>query len=223
MREWSELWKDVFVSSRQERLSFLVFSCGLIGAWSGCWAWTVYQSPAKSIYEIQWKDIAEVKQEKKREYPVEVRAPKKPKKTIHAPQKERVKTASIQIPLNEIQEKELPISEWHIPAFLQKRILRYRDLLGGFYSVNQLSEVYGLKMDLLTKKGVELLVSKPTKCLDIPLISFADLVRHPYFEKDEVRVIFTLRKQEGFHLGQIRDSLKWGDKKWKKVLPYFCQ
>lgn len=223
MREWSDLWKDVLVSSKQERLSFLVFSCLLISAWTAYWAWSEWYVKPSAIYEIQWNDIVDVKPQIPVEKQVAFPPSKKNKKRSLTYQKKAPQPAPIQIYLNEIQDKDLPLEQWHIPSFLQKRILRYRDLLGGFYAVDQLREVYGLKMDLLTKKGVELVISKPVKCLDIPLISFADLVRHPYFEKEDVRVIFTLRKQDGFHLSQIRDSLHWDDKKWKKIQPYFCQ
>ena len=79
-----------------------------------------------------------------------------------------------------------------------KRIVSYRNLLGGYYSVTQLSEVYGIDEDRYNDLA-------PWFSADPSLISVISvntasqdsLNRHPYLNYSQTKVIIQLRKQKG--------------------------
>lgn len=85
-----------------------------------------------------------------------------------------------------------------IGPVLSVRIIRYRNLIGGFVSVGQLREVYGLSEETYN------LISDRVKAdsLDVRKISinsadYGELIRHPYFKKNEVTAILKYRELKG--------------------------
>jgi competence protein ComEA len=91
---------------------------------------------------------------------------------------------------------------------ISSRIVKYRDLLGGFYDAGQLLEVYGVTEELATKI-YELFPFSPNiyKKLSINQLSSKDLAQHPYIGLNEARVIFAYRNQNGQIAGR-EDLLK---------------
>lgn len=78
------------------------------------------------------------------------------------------------------------------------RILKYRDLLGGFYSKKQLLEVYNFPEETFRKISPSL--QTDTLLLEKIRINFADfseLVRHPYFTREHASAILDYRNQNG--------------------------
>ena len=78
------------------------------------------------------------------------------------------------------------------------RIIKYRNLLGGFYSVNQLMEVYGFSEELF--KAIEPSVTIDTtaiKSIRINFAEFSELIRHPYFDKSNVNAILNEKDKNG--------------------------
>lgn len=74
------------------------------------------------------------------------------------------------------------------------RIIKYRNLLGGFVSVEQLSEVYGMPsetVDLIRNKVF--IDSTAVQRIRIDSASFGELLRHPYLEYEEVRALVEYR------------------------------
>ncbi len=85
-----------------------------------------------------------------------------------------------------------------IGPVLSARIVKYRKLIGGFVSVDQLREVYGLPEETfnLVSSGFTvdtLLVRK----ININRLQFNELIRHPYFERNEVTAILKFRELQG--------------------------
>jgi competence protein ComEA len=79
------------------------------------------------------------------------------------------------------------------PSF-SRRILKYRSILGGYYSRNQLWEVYG--MDSLRIKALKQFTCIDTSKIDqIPLntASFKDLISRPFIDKSETYAILQYR------------------------------
>jgi len=74
---------------------------------------------------------------------------------------------------------------------LSKRIIKYRDLLGGYSSVSQLKEVYGLKEQTIDVID-ELITIDSTKIkkLDLNFSEMNELAKNPYIQrKMEVKIV----------------------------------
>ncbi|MBA4411091.1 MAG: helix-hairpin-helix domain-containing protein [Bacteroidota bacterium] len=107
---------------------------------------------------------------------------------------------------------------------LSKRIVKYRDLLGGFYSVSQLKEVYGLNEQTLQLISSRLTID-PAKIRKIDW-NFADaneLYRHPYLRNNLSKQIIKYRSKNGSisNLEVLRDSMILNIDEYKRLKPYF--
>lgn len=81
------------------------------------------------------------------------------------------------------------------PAF-SNRIVKYRNLLGGFYSIHQISEVYG--MDSIRFKKIEpylFVDSADLRKLEINTASIKSLKNHPYLNFYQAQTIYEYRKK----------------------------
>ncbi|RIH66086.1 hypothetical protein D1164_07440 [Mariniphaga sediminis] len=83
------------------------------------------------------------------------------------------------------------------PVFAS-RILKYRELLGGYYSVSQLMEVYGFPEEtfLSIKENIFTDTMKVEK-IRINFVDFPGLLRHPYLNKVHVEAILNYRQKNG--------------------------
>ncbi len=83
-----------------------------------------------------------------------------------------------------------------IGPVLSSRILKYRRLLGGFYSMEQLGEVYGLADSVIVLlNGSFTIDSSQITKININTISLTDLMRHPYIGTFYARGIIRYREQ----------------------------
>jgi competence protein ComEA len=79
------------------------------------------------------------------------------------------------------------------PSFA-KRIVKYRNLLGGFYSKNQLLEVYGFDQDRLDKIEANCDVSSNgIKKININTVRTDELKKHPYLDYYTAKAIVDQR------------------------------
>lgn len=71
-----------------------------------------------------------------------------------------------------------------IGSVLSERVVKFRDLLGGFYNINQLKEVYGIKEDnFLTIENSFSIDSTEINRMLLPIASLEDLHSHPYISE----------------------------------------
>ena len=103
----------------------------------------------------------------------------------------------IQIEINStdsIELKKLP----GIGSKLSKRIVKYRDLLGGYYSLAQLKEVFGLSEQVIQQINGMVKVD-PTKVrkIDLNFTEWYELAKHPYIQKDVAKKIIKFRTKFG--------------------------
>lgn len=85
-----------------------------------------------------------------------------------------------------------------IGPVLSARIIRYRNLLGGYARVSQLREVYGLPEETFLMIEKRLFAdSLAVRRIDINKAQYRDLIRLPYLEKSEVAGILKFRELEG--------------------------
>ena len=112
-----------------------------------------------------------------------------------------------------------------IGAVTAMRIVQYRRSLGGFVSLAQLGEVFG--MDSL--RYVELVrwfrlgaVAAPHLGLNINTATEAQLRAHPYVRYRAARALVNYRTQHGPYSGpaQIREAYPFTDEQWARVAPY---
>ncbi len=103
------------------------------------------------------------------------------------------------------------------------RILKYRDLLGGFYSTDQLLEVYGFPEETYTalKEYFSVDTFKVEK-LRINFVEYSDLIRHPYMKKESVQTILNYRQNRGpfFFKEQILNMGLLDSVSYVKISPY---
>ena len=86
-----------------------------------------------------------------------------------------------------------------IGSVLSKRIIKFRDRLGGFVNISQLEEVYGLKERALENAQKYAFVSdsfSPSK-LNINLLSKEELAAHPYLNRTQAGAIVNFREING--------------------------
>ncbi len=76
-----------------------------------------------------------------------------------------------------------------IGPVLSNRIVKFRDALGGFYDISQVSETYGLDSLIYLQLRDKLELREEHKCIALDTASFKTLLRHPYLEYEHVRLI----------------------------------
>lgn len=85
-----------------------------------------------------------------------------------------------------------------IGSKLAQRIVNFRDKLGGFYSVDQVSETFGLPDSTFQKLKSRLSLSNPTvRKININTASLNELKVHPYIRFNLANAIIEFRKQHG--------------------------
>ena len=85
-----------------------------------------------------------------------------------------------------------------MPGWLASRVLKYRKLLGGFYTSDQLLEVYGFDSTRF-EKTTNYVVTDPSLItkLNINTATFKQFVRHPYLSYELTREIVNQRIEKG--------------------------
>lgn len=104
-----------------------------------------------------------------------------------------------------------------------RRIVRYRDRLGGFTNKEQLLEVYGFTPELLEYISPSLtLDTTDIRRIEINTIELKQLIKHPYIEYYQARDIVRLRnKGQVFHCADdLRAVPSMSDTTLKRLLPY---
>lgn len=107
------------------------------------------------------------------------------------------------------------------PAFT-KRILKYRKILGGFHSINQLKEVYGMNDSLFQLLSSQTIVN-PQNLSKIPInaIDVNSLKAHPYFTYQSAFAVINYRSKHGkLSPATIKELGIFTEEKLNSILPY---
>jgi DNA uptake protein ComE-like DNA-binding protein len=107
------------------------------------------------------------------------------------------------------------------PGFT-KRIIKYRTMLGGFHSINQLKDVYGMtdSLFLILTSQIQLDVNAVTK-IPINAIDFNSLRKHPYFNFQSAQAIVNYRSKHGkLTEDDIKNLGIFSDDKLRLIIPY---
>ncbi len=84
-----------------------------------------------------------------------------------------------------------------IGRILSKRIIKFRDKLGGFYNVAQVGSTYGLSEE--TFRGIRpyLRMRSEPRTIDLTTATEAQLAAHPYISEKQARVMINYFDQHG--------------------------
>ncbi len=117
--------------------------------------------------------------------------------------------------------------EWQsLPGIGEKRalqVLKFRESLGGFVSVKQVGEMYGLPDSIFQRIEPFLSFSGGIRKIDLNTATAEDLDRHPYISEKQARLIVAYRDQHGpfASVEDLGKSAALTDKKWlEKIKPY---
>ncbi len=126
------------------------------------------------------------------------------------------------IELNSADSAEV-VKTLNIAPWLAVRIIKFRNLLGGYVNKEQLYEVYGFD-SVEVKNRLEFIeIDLATvKKLDINKSSFKELVRHPYVSYDLAKHIFNLRAKSDTALlpKNIFEKGYISEEDFRKLEPY---
>ena len=104
-----------------------------------------------------------------------------------------------------------------------ERILKYRNSLGGFYSLNQLKEVYGLTDEVYVEMQEYFTVnSNNLQKIDINGGDFKSILKHPYLDYQETKAIVNYLDQHGSinSLSEFKSLHIFKGKNIDRILPY---
>ncbi len=111
-----------------------------------------------------------------------------------------------------------------IGPVLSTRIIKYRRLLGGYYSKDQLDEVYGLSEEVLQRLKGRVYINPEFTYhkLSINSLDYRELARHPYISYTQARAIVAYREIHGNFdvLEKVKAIHLVGDSTYIKLYPY---
>lgn len=103
------------------------------------------------------------------------------------------------------------------------RILKYRNMLGGFYEKRQLSEVYGLNQTKLTQCLTSIIIDTTRiKKINLNVATFKELMKHPYIGYDNAKKILNYKRKEGriLQISELAEKNVIQADTYHKLLPY---
>lgn len=127
-----------------------------------------------------------------------------------------------EVQINSTNEEELMRFRGIGPGF-SKRIIAYRNKLGGFHKVEQLKEVYGLPdSTYLHIKDRIVINAEGFRKININLASEEELAAHPYIGKFMAAGIIRLRNDmKTFkNISDLRQVPLINEEKYRKIVPY---
>jgi competence protein ComEA len=148
----------------------------------------------RKIYSISEKDYNRLES-----YITISTADDKPKKSFEtsAYEKREVKSIARPISINTADTSELKQLKG-IGSVLAARIVKFRDALGGFHSVNQIQEVYGISEETFLNIKDKLIVSSAgISKLKVNDAQVDQLSKRPYISKKQGQAIINYRQQHG--------------------------
>ena len=110
-----------------------------------------------------------------------------------------------------------------IGKVLAGRIIKFRDILGGYFKKEQLLEVYGLDKDTFSKIEKYLIVdSTLIKKINIQTAQFKELHKHPYLDYQETKAILQYREiMDGINsVSELLENQIISSDTYHKISPY---
>jgi DNA uptake protein ComE-like DNA-binding protein len=110
-----------------------------------------------------------------------------------------------------------------IGSAFANRIVNYKKLLGGYYRIEQLQEVYGMYEELY-EQLLPYLTVNPSEIARIPvnIASLDKLKNHPYINFYQAKAIVELRKKKGKleKVEELKLLEEFSKEDWMRIEPY---
>jgi len=135
---------------------------------------------------------------------------------------QKIEIENIIVDINLASAKEFQKLKGIGPTF-SERIVKYREDLGGFISINQIAEVYGISDSLFQALQTRIVLNTtPVKQININKASIETLSKHPYISDKLADHIVTFRYgRNGFKkVKDLKRAYMVTDKIYKKIEPY---
>jgi len=130
-------------------------------------------------------------------------------------------TPSKKIELNTADSASLVSLDGIGPGYA-KRILKYRTMLGGYVSVEQLKEVYGFSEELYEKVKSNCYVeAKNIKKINLNKDEFKVINKHPYLTYELTKSVFDWRRKTTINATNLKEILN-DNTVYQKVFPYLA-
>jgi competence protein ComEA len=133
-----------------------------------------------------------------------------------------VKPKPVLVALNTADTIELDAVKGIGPAFA-RRIVKYREYLGGFYSKEQLKEIYQMDSIRYNEIKEQLVLDKVAlRMIYINRIEAGDLKYHPYLRYKQINAIIQFRKQHGNYsnIAELKKVVLLSAETVEKIAPY---
>ena len=124
--------------------------------------------------------------------------------------------------LNMADSTEL-IKIYGIGPVFSGRIIKYRNLLGAYYSIDQLWEVYGMdSIKFQSLKEVIFIDTAHIPKIDINTATFKKMISHPYLTRKEVSSLLHYRDyaEKVNDLAELRSAQVLDSALYRKIRPY---
>jgi competence ComEA-like helix-hairpin-helix protein len=110
-----------------------------------------------------------------------------------------------------------------IGSTFAKRIVKYRDMLGGYYSVEQLNEVYGFDAEKFEMVKDEVYVNEgAVQKMNLNKANAKELADHVYIDWKLANAIVNQRFKQPFtDVSQLQEVYLVNDTLFRKLAPYF--
>ncbi len=108
-----------------------------------------------------------------------------------------------------------------IKAGRARLILKYKNMLGGFYSIDQIKEVYTINDTVFNAIKANLTVNPSLiQKIKVNTADFKTLVHHPYIKYEGTKCIFALKKNKKITADDLKNSSCFSREQLEKVLIY---
>lgn len=114
---------------------------------------------------------------------------------------------------------------WGIGPVYAVRIIKYRSLLGGFYSTKQLLEVYGIEQETFEQIRNSLYVdTSEIKKINVNEAEFREILKHPYFDYETTKQIVNEKNNTGPYrsINDLKIRTEIDSTLFNKISPYIA-
>ncbi|HKK89644.1 MAG TPA: helix-hairpin-helix domain-containing protein [Saprospiraceae bacterium] len=106
-----------------------------------------------------------------------------------------------------------------IGPYYARKIIRYREKLGGFVTVDQIKETWDLPPELIDNNREFLDVQSPVQRIDLATTDYKMLIQHPYLNKKHTKLLLKLQGKKIAVDEEIMRDI-FSEEEWKKAKHY---